>query len=96
MTAPAKLSRATDYAGSEALSTALASRGKMIGEPMSVTVENLVKEFGVTPALHGVSLEIKGGELLALLGPFRLGQDDAAAPDCRARFSQSGPHPVRR
>ncbi len=36
---------------------------------MSVTVENLVKEFGTTPALHGVSLEIAGGELIALLGP---------------------------
>ena len=67
MTAPAKLSRATDYAGSEALGPALASKGRVPGEPMSVTVENLVKEFGVTPALHGVSLEIKGGELLALL-----------------------------
>ena len=33
------------------------------------TVENLVKEFGATPALHGVSLDIEGGELLALLGP---------------------------
>ncbi len=96
MTAPAKLSRATDYAGLEALSPALASKGKATGEPMSVTVENLVKEFGVTPALHGVSLEIKGGELLALLGPFGLGQDHPAAPDCGPRFSQSGPHPVRR
>ena len=36
---------------------------------MNVTVENLVKEFGQTPALHGVSLEIAGGELIALLGP---------------------------
>jgi len=36
---------------------------------MTVTVENLVKEFGTTPALHGVSLEIAGGELIALLGP---------------------------
>src|SRR5688572_2144010 len=69
MSAPAKLSRATDYAGSEILSPGLASKGKLSGEPMSVTVESLVKEFGLTPALHGVSLEIKGGELLALLGP---------------------------
>ncbi|MBX9846171.1 MAG: ATP-binding cassette domain-containing protein, partial [Xanthobacteraceae bacterium] len=36
---------------------------------MTVTVENLVKEFGQTPALHGVSLDIAGGELIALLGP---------------------------
>ncbi len=39
------------------------------GKPMSVTVENLVKAFGLTPALHGVSLEIASGELIALVGP---------------------------
>lgn len=39
------------------------------GEPMDVTVENIVKHFGDTPALHGVSLNIAGGELIALLGP---------------------------
>jgi sulfate transport system ATP-binding protein len=36
---------------------------------MDVSVEGLVKEFGTTPALHGVSLNIEGGELIALLGP---------------------------
>ncbi len=39
------------------------------GEPVDVTVENVEKAFGDTPALHGVSLEIKSGELVALLGP---------------------------
>ena len=39
------------------------------GDPMDVTVENIVKRFGTTPALHGVSLDIAGGELIALLGP---------------------------
>ncbi len=39
------------------------------GEPMDVTVDNVVKAFGETPALHGVSLDIAGGELIALLGP---------------------------
>ena len=37
--------------------------------PMHVVVENVVRTFGVTPALHGVSLEIEPGELVALLGP---------------------------
>jgi molybdate transport system ATP-binding protein len=36
---------------------------------MDVTVENVVRTFGETPALHGVSLKIAAGELVALLGP---------------------------
>ena len=38
-------------------------------KPMQVTVENVVRTFGATPALHGVSVAIKSGELVALLGP---------------------------
>jgi sulfate transport system ATP-binding protein len=38
-------------------------------KPIQVSVENVVRTFGVTPALHGVSLEIEPGELVALLGP---------------------------
>ncbi len=37
--------------------------------PMQVTIENVVRTFGTTPALHGVSLDIGSGELVALLGP---------------------------
>jgi sulfate/thiosulfate transport system ATP-binding protein len=37
--------------------------------PMHVAVENVVRTFGLTPALHGVSLDIYPGELVALLGP---------------------------
>src|SRR5436190_24344615 len=37
--------------------------------PMHVNVENVVRSFGATAALHGVSLDIRAGELVALLGP---------------------------
>ena len=40
-----------------------------LGAPVGVTIENVAKRFEDTPALHGVSLEIGAGELLALLGP---------------------------
>jgi sulfate transport system ATP-binding protein len=36
---------------------------------MSVAVRNISKKFGRYPALRDVSLEVKTGELLALLGP---------------------------
>jgi sulfate/thiosulfate transport system ATP-binding protein len=37
--------------------------------PMQMTIENVVRTFGTMPALHGVSLDIAPGELVALLGP---------------------------
>jgi sulfate transport system ATP-binding protein len=37
--------------------------------PASVTVNNVEKQFGRFPALKGVSLDIRAGELIALLGP---------------------------
>src|ERR1044071_5506182 len=40
-----------------------------LGAPVGVTIENVAKRFEDTPALHGVSLEVGAGELLALLGP---------------------------
>ncbi len=36
---------------------------------MQVTIENVVRTYGITPALHGVSLDIHPGELVAMLGP---------------------------
>ena len=36
---------------------------------MGIEVRQLKKSFGRYPALHGVSLEVKTGELIALLGP---------------------------
>jgi ABC-type histidine transport system ATPase subunit len=49
------------------------------GEHVDVTVENVEKAFGDTPALHGVSLEIKSGELVALLGPSAICRAPAAS-----------------
>src|SRR4051812_1408479 len=40
-----------------------------VGSPIGVRVEKVAKSFGETPALHGVSLDIRPGELVALLGP---------------------------
>src|ERR1043166_9318821 len=39
------------------------------GAPVDVTIDNVERTFGDTAALHGVSLTIAAGELLALLGP---------------------------
>ncbi|MBP0581529.1 sulfate/molybdate ABC transporter ATP-binding protein [Labrys sp. LIt4] len=36
---------------------------------MDIRVTGLTKSYGVSPALHGIDLEIKSGELLGLLGP---------------------------
>ena len=36
---------------------------------MEVRVDNVRKEFDRFPALHDVSLDIRSGELIALLGP---------------------------
>ena len=36
---------------------------------VTVTIENIKKEFGQYPALRGASLKVHGGELMAILGP---------------------------
>ncbi len=40
-----------------------------LGAPVDVTIESVAKDFGDSPALHGVSLDVRAGELVALLGP---------------------------
>src|SRR5262249_25231540 len=69
MTALAQLKRDLDYTEAKIAAFAPLLEERLRGEPMQVTVENRFKDFGVTPALHGVSLTINGGELIALLGP---------------------------
>ena len=46
--------------------------------------------------LNDLSLEVPEGEFLALMGPSRLGQDDAAQPDRRPGPAQRGRDPRRR
>jgi branched-chain amino acid transport system ATP-binding protein len=43
--------------------------GDATRKPLAVTVEAIEKGFGRYPALNGVGLEVRPGELLALLGP---------------------------
>ena len=65
----AKVAHTLEYSEAAPSVVPAAAGSRLRERPMTVTVENLVKEFGQTPALHGVSLDIAGGELIALLGP---------------------------
>ena len=50
--------------------TRLAEEGSIsLGAPVDVRIEKVAKDFGDSPALHGVSLDVRAGELVALLGP---------------------------
>ena len=69
MAALAQRNEGTDHAGSEALPIPPVADLQRRGDPLNVTIENLTKAFEDTAALHGVSLAIEGGELIALLGP---------------------------
>ena len=48
-----------------------------------LTLERLSKDFGTIRAVDGITITVEDGEFLALLGPFRLRQDNDPASHCR-------------
>jgi len=45
-------------------------------EPLMLRTENLVKKYGKRTVVNHVSINVKQGEIVGLLGPERGGQDD--------------------
>ena len=50
-----------------------------------IALKNLVKTFGAYTAVSGISLDIRDGEFLIMVGPIRLRQDDDAQHDLGSR-----------
>ncbi len=63
---------------------------------VKIRLDNVVKTFDTFRAVHGVSLDIGSGELVALLGPSGLRQDDDPAHGRRPRICRWRPHLFRR
>mgnify|MGYP003395962667 CR=1 FL=1 len=60
---------------SNRVSTAMrAKQHEKRSDTMSITIENLNKQFGTYKALDNINLEVNSGELLALLGPSGCGK----------------------
>ena len=56
-----------------------------------LSVENVRKSFGGLPVLKGISLEVRQGEVLAVIGPSGSGK----APCCAVLLSSSALIPVK-
>ena len=70
-----------------------ASRGTLMA---AIAIDRITKRFGATVAVRSLSLQVEDREFVTLLGPERLRQDDAAAPDRRVHGARRGHHPSRR
>jgi ABC-2 type transport system ATP-binding protein len=55
--------------GSSAAATTAAPTGHATTAPVMLTVSNVVKRFGDTVAVAGVSLEVRAGSFFGIVGP---------------------------